>query len=104
VGFQYWDGDLWYVWDFSPSKAYAQFKAGEVAGRQFQDDPWVGLTEEGNAIVLKSQKREHAARLEKLSAALESGAKKLRKAKPEDAFKVVKEMEKNLMEIVAEIA
>lgn len=43
VGYQYWDGALWYPWRSDAERAAADHRRGMPASRQYQCDNWRGL-------------------------------------------------------------
>lgn len=46
VGFQYWDGSLWYAWDETVEGAMRHYQRRDLADISLQNDPWRGLTKE----------------------------------------------------------
>lgn len=47
IGYQYWDGSYWHLWEDSPDKAERVVNgARSRVDSRFKNDPWRGLTKE----------------------------------------------------------
>jgi hypothetical protein len=46
IGYQYWDGGLWWWWRENPNDAYRSRMSDIYPIHKFQNDSWRGLTKE----------------------------------------------------------
>ncbi len=43
IGFQYWDGRVWYTWEETKEGAMRNYRHRAIAFSTYQNDPWRGL-------------------------------------------------------------
>ena len=44
LGYQYWDGAVWFAWALTPPEANRMYCLDMRADQRFQDDQWRGIT------------------------------------------------------------